>query len=136
MPPRAAAAANVGENDGVRRALTLAFALVLAVLALAGCGGGGGGGGGGSTGTIPTSGNAAAGATVFEDNGCGGCHTFAAAGSTGGFGPNLDDSTVTFAEAYAQVRDGGGGMPSFGDSLGEQQLANVAQYVVSEREGG
>ena len=120
----------------MHRATTSAIVLGLSVLALAGCGGGGGDGGGGSTGATPTSGDAAAGASVFEDNGCGGCHTFAAAGSTGGFGPNLDDSTVTFAEAYAQVRDGGGGMPSFGDSLSEQQLANVAQYVVSDREGG
>ena len=32
-----------------------------------------------------------AGAQVFAANGCGGCHTLAAAGSTGAVGPNLDD---------------------------------------------
>jgi mono/diheme cytochrome c family protein len=43
--------------------------------------GGGGGGGGGST---------AAGKAAFETNGCGSCHTLAAAGSTGMVGPDLD----------------------------------------------
>ena len=31
------------------------------------------------------------GAQVFANNGCGGCHTFAAAGSGGVTGPNLDE---------------------------------------------
>ena len=35
-------------------------------------------------------GDAAAGKQVFESQGCSGCHTFAAAGSTGAIGPDLD----------------------------------------------
>jgi mono/diheme cytochrome c family protein len=31
------------------------------------------------------------GAQVFANNGCGGCHTFAAAGSSGVTGPDLDE---------------------------------------------
>jgi cytochrome c oxidase subunit 2 len=32
------------------------------------------------------------GAQVFANNGCGGCHTFAASGSSGVTGPNLDEA--------------------------------------------
>ena len=103
---------------------------------VAGCGGGNGGDGTATTGTVPTSGDAIAGASVFGNAGCGGCHTFAAAGSTGSFGPNLDDSEITFAAAVVQIRDGGGGMPSFGDSLSERELADVAEFVVGGRAGG
>jgi mono/diheme cytochrome c family protein len=35
-------------------------------------------------------GDAAAGKQLFESQGCSGCHTFAAAGSTGAIGPDLD----------------------------------------------
>jgi mono/diheme cytochrome c family protein len=35
-------------------------------------------------------GDATAGKKVFTDAGCGGCHTFAAAGASGAVGPNLD----------------------------------------------
>ncbi|HMI98476.1 MAG TPA: c-type cytochrome [Gaiellaceae bacterium] len=37
-------------------------------------------------------GDAAAGKEVFTAQGCGNCHTFSAAGSTGSVGPNLDDA--------------------------------------------
>lgn len=35
-------------------------------------------------------GNPAAGKKIFQDNGCGGCHTFKAAGAKGKIGPDLD----------------------------------------------
>jgi cytochrome c oxidase subunit II len=44
-------------------------------------------------GTLPKAekGDAAAGKKVFADAGCGGCHTFKAAGTNATVGPNLDD---------------------------------------------
>jgi cytochrome c oxidase subunit 2 len=39
----------------------------------------------------PGGGGAEAGAAVFENNGCGSCHTFEPAGATGTIGPNLDN---------------------------------------------
>ena len=46
--------------------------------------------GGGETG------DAANGEQVYVSAGCGGCHTFEAAGSTGSVGPNLDDASPSF----------------------------------------
>jgi mono/diheme cytochrome c family protein len=118
----------------------LAITAVLLALLLSGCGGDGNGGESspptdGPAASIPSSGDAAAGRQTFEDAGCGDCHRFAAADAGGSFAPNLDDSDVSFAEAYEQIRDGGGGMPSFGDELSDRELANVAQFVVDERRG-
>jgi len=39
----------------------------------------------------PPTGNPAAGKPIFAAQGCGNCHTFAAAGSSGTIGPNLDE---------------------------------------------
>jgi mono/diheme cytochrome c family protein len=92
-------------------------------------GGGSEGGGGGATG------DAAAGKDVFASAGCGSCHTLSDAGATGNVGPNLDTTTVDEAQVVAQVTNGGGGMPPFSGSLSEQQIADVAAYVVSARTG-
>ena len=86
-------------------------------------------------GTLPmdtggaTEGDPANGKTVFASAGCGGCHTFSAAGSTGTVGPNLDDASVEFDAAVQQVKNGGGGMPAFGDRLSDQEIADVAAFV-------
>jgi mono/diheme cytochrome c family protein len=87
-------------------------------------------------GTLPTdTGGAAAegdpanGKTVYASAGCGGCHTFSAAGSTGTAGPNLDESDIDFDGAVQQVTNGGGGMPPFGDRLSDQEIADVAAFV-------
>ena len=90
-------------------------------------GGGDTGGGGGGQG------DAAAGKDVFASAGCGSCHTFSDAGSTGTVGPNLDDSSIDFDGAVQQITDGGGGMPPFSGQLSEQQIADVAAYVVYRR---
>jgi hypothetical protein len=92
--------------------------LLLVVGLLAGCGGGDENGEGGGPG-----------AKVFADQGCGGCHTFSPAGSTGTIGPNLDDANVSFERAVQQVTNGGGGMPAFGDKLSKQEIEDVARYV-------
>jgi cytochrome c553 len=89
----------------------------------------GGGGGGGGT----AEGDPAAGKEVFASAGCGSCHTFADAGTSGTVGPDLDQSTVDFDAAVTQITNGGGGMPPFSGQLSEEQIANVAAYVVTAR---
>ena len=87
--------------------------------------------------TLPTTetggaggeGDAAKGKEIFASAGCGGCHTFGPAGSSGTVGPNLDDANVTAEQAAEQVRNGGGGMPAFGDRLSDQEIADVAAFV-------
>jgi mono/diheme cytochrome c family protein len=76
-------------------------------------------------------GDATAGKEVFTAQGCGGCHTLAAAGSTGNIGPNLDDAMPDFALVVDRVTNGQGVMPSFKDSLSEQQIKDVAAFVSS-----
>jgi mono/diheme cytochrome c family protein len=92
-------------------------------------GGGSEGGGGGATG------DATAGKEVFASAGCGSCHTLSDAGATGTVGPDLDTTTIDEAAVVTQVTNGGGGMPPFSGSLSEQQIADVAAYVVSARTG-
>jgi mono/diheme cytochrome c family protein len=124
------------------RSRPLVLGVALAVLLAAGCGGGGGGsaagpaGTGTGTGSVPARGSAAAGRRVFEQARCGSCHAFAAADADGRIGPDLDDSGLGFADAYVWVRDGRGGMPSYGDRLTDRELANVAAFVVTRRQGG
>lgn len=104
----------------------------LAALALAAAGCGGDNGGDGSAGgTSP----AEPGAAVFADAGCGDCHTLEAAGSTGKTGPDLDEAEPTAAEVEKQVREGGGGMPSFEDDLSDQEIMDVAEFVSSSAGG-
>ena len=74
-------------------------------------------------------GDAANGEQVFASAGCGGCHTFAAAGSTGSVGPDLDEASPSFDAVVEQVRNGGGAMPAFGDELSEQEIDDVAAFV-------
>ena len=81
--------------------------------------GGGGGGGGGST----------DGKAIFESAGCSGCHTLAAAGSSGTVGPNLDDAKPSKELAIDRVTNGQGGMPSFKGQLSEAQIEAVATFV-------
>jgi mono/diheme cytochrome c family protein len=69
------------------------------------------------------------GAAVFASAGCGGCHTFGPANSKGNVGPKLDGIDLSKDEIEQQVRNGGGGMPPFGDSLSDAQIEAVADYV-------
>lgn len=77
----------------------------------------------------------AAGKQVFVSS-CGGCHTLKDAGTTGNVGPDLDKLHPDAAVVKRQVRDGGGGMPAFGDQLTEQQIAAVAAYVADATKSG
>ena len=75
-------------------------------------------------------GDAAAGEAVFTAN-CGSCHTLEEAGTTGTVGPILDESTLDVDAVVTQVENGGGGMPPFGGQLSEEEIANVAAFVVA-----
>jgi mono/diheme cytochrome c family protein len=88
----------------------------------------GGGEGGGEV-----EGDPAAGKEVFASAGCGSCHTLSDAGATGTVGPNLDESSADFAAAQDQIANGGGGMQAYSGTLSEEEIANVAAYVVSAR---
>jgi mono/diheme cytochrome c family protein len=91
------------------------------------------------------------GAQVFANNGCGGCHTLAAAGSGGVTGPNLDevlpgqdeaevnedivDPNKEIAKGYeANI------MPSnFGQTISKEELEQLVEYLISstsKKKGG
>lgn len=124
-----------------------ALPIVLVVAALAGCGGDGGdddgsGGSGVTSGattatqtqpqTTRTTPAGPDGREVFASAGCGNCHTFAPAGSSGNVGPNLDDLQADVAEVRSQVENGGGGMPAFGGDLSEEEIDAVASFVAGD----
>ncbi len=78
-------------------------------------------------------GDPAAGQEVFASAGCGTCHTLEEAGTAGTVGPDLDDSQVDLEQATAQITDGGGGMPAFSGQLSEEEIQNVAAFVVESQ---
>jgi mono/diheme cytochrome c family protein len=80
-------------------------------------------------------GDAAAGEEVYAANGCGTCHTLEAAGTTGQVGPNLDESQPDHELVVDRVTNGMGAMPPFGETLSEQQIDDVAAYVVESTSG-
>jgi mono/diheme cytochrome c family protein len=83
---------------------------------------------GGSTAALGTNGEA-----IFKSKlvGCAGCHTLAAAGSTGTTGPNLDQLKPPMSAVVKQVTNGGALMPAFSGKLTAAQIQAVAQYVSS-----
>jgi mono/diheme cytochrome c family protein len=134
----------------MRRAALLLLLLALS-LGVAGCGGGEEVGATPETveGTLPeetnettteattptVEGDASAGEQIYASAGCGGCHTLAAAGSSGTVGPNLDDSKPDVALAVDRVTNGRGAMPAFSGQLSEKEIADVAAYVVQSTSG-
>ena len=75
------------------------------------------------------------GSSIYGSSGCGNCHTLKAANSTGTIGPDLDGLKPDYRAVTAQVTNGGGQMPAFKDSLSNQQIADVAAYVVTSTGG-
>ena len=57
---------------------------------------------------LALTGDATAGASVFESAGCGACHTLSAAGSSGTVGPNLDDAKPSYELAVTRDHQGAG----------------------------
>jgi sulfite dehydrogenase len=82
-------------------------------------------------------GDPAAGKAIFtgDDASCYACHALADASATGAIGPNLDDSKPPYELVIDRVTNGQGGMPPFGDLLSEQQIQDVAAYVVQATSG-
>jgi quinohemoprotein ethanol dehydrogenase len=79
--------------------------------------------------------DAEAGKEVFADN-CSICH--GATGKGGNGGPDLTTMPLAKEQAGAekQVTNGGGGMPAFKGQLSEEEISNVAAYVVEDIVGG
>ena len=137
----------------MRRLALLAPLAALAFL-VAGCGGVPGGEVTTATpetvvGTLPTEsaptetvppefadGDPEAGKEVFLSAGCGGCHVLSDAGTSGTVGPDLDASAPSLALAADRIANGQGGMPPYKDSLTDQQISDVAAYVVEATGGG
>ena len=71
------------------------------------------------------------GEAIFADAGCGGCHVLEAAGASGNIGPSLDESKPSKELVIERVTKGLGAMPSFADSYSPDEIAAVADYVVS-----
>jgi mono/diheme cytochrome c family protein len=126
-----------GEHEAVGRVTAALLTGLVAVALLGGCGGGNGDGGDAADttieptpgSTVPGPGNAAAGKEIFSDAGCGNCHVLEEAGSSGTTGPNLDEEELEFAEVVEQVREGGGGMPSFEGDLSPTEINDVSAFV-------
>jgi cytochrome c oxidase subunit II len=118
--------------------------IVFAALLLAGCGGEKVVSPTGPVeGALPKAakGDPAAGKKVFNDAGCGGCHAFTPAGSSGAIGPSLDDAlkgkSADFIEQSikdpnAEIAKGfqPGVMPQdYGSSLTSQQIADLVAFL-------
>jgi mono/diheme cytochrome c family protein len=96
-----------------------------------------------TTGTETTGveGNAEAGLTVFQENGCGSCHTLAAANANGQIGPNLDTALqgksadyirTSIVDPNADIAPGftAGIMPqTYGQQLSEQQINDLVALL-------
>ena len=77
-----------------------------------------------------------AGKQVFSSAGCSGCHTLADAGASGKVGPNLDEAKPDHDLVVERVTNGMGAMPSFKGQLSDDEIQNVAAYVVQATSGG
>lgn len=97
--------------------------------------------GGTTTQAEQPAGDAEAGKALFASNGCGGCHTYAAAGSNGAVGPNLDEVLKGKDAAFvhesivnpnAEIAPGyqAGIMPSF-DQLSDEQVNDLVAFLTS-----
>jgi mono/diheme cytochrome c family protein len=144
------------DSHPVRRAVIVA-ALAVAVAVAAGCGSEG------TTqalpqtvvGTLPKpqagpakipKGDAAAGKQLFQSQGCGGCHTYAPANTTGTIGPNLGNLVADAKKAnqgsleqytFDSIKNPGaytvpgypsGVMPDF-SSLSDQKIADLVAFL-------
>ena len=133
----------------VRRTILTALTCLAAVAIVAGCGSQGVTSPAPRTvvGTLPKptaepatpafklKGDPTAGKALFLKSGCTGCHTLADAKATGTVGPNLDQAKPDYRLATARVTLGKGPMPSFKGQLSDQQIADVASYVVKATGG-
>jgi mono/diheme cytochrome c family protein len=102
-------------------------------------------------GSLPTAGSikgdAAAGKKLYTSSGCGGCHTFKPAGSTGKVGPDLDNlaadakkanqgsldqyvfTSIKNPSAYVVPDFNDGVMPNYGTQLTDKQIADITAFL-------
>ena len=78
-------------------------------------------------------GDKAAGALLFHERGCEHCH--GVNGSGGELGPDLSGvgKRKTKAEIEHQIREGGGGMPAFGDALQPGEIGDLVEFLRAKR---
>ena len=93
--------------------------------------------GGGTTGAAGGgSGDPTNGARLFAALGCGGCHTFAPAGSTGAVGPNLGATQPAASRVVGIVTSGSGVMPSFAGRASTREILDIAAFITSANGSG
>jgi cytochrome c oxidase subunit 2 len=94
-------------------------------------------------GTLPKAekGDAAAGKNAFADAGCGGCHTFKAAGTNATVGPNLDDALKGKDAAFIEesIKDPNAEVASgfspnvmpqdYASSLSSKEIADLVAFL-------
>jgi mono/diheme cytochrome c family protein len=80
-------------------------------------------------------GDPSAGKELFAANGCGSCHALADAGASGAIGPSLDETKPPYDLVVERVTNGKAPMPAFKGQLDDQQIADVAAYVVQATSG-
>lgn len=62
---------------------------------------------------------------------CAICHTLEDAGATGNIGPDLDDLQPDADRIRKVMIEGMGAMPSFSDSLDDDERESIVEYVIS-----
>ena len=68
---------------------------------------------------------------MFLSWSCGACHALADAGASGGVGPTLDNPKLTRDLIIDRVANGQGAMPSFGGQIPDEDIAQLADYIVA-----
>jgi mono/diheme cytochrome c family protein len=109
------------------RATLISSAILLVAVALASCG---------NDDKLASAGDAVKGKRLFAEQGCGGCHTFAAAASSGTTGPDLDAALPSSRTVVRQLSRGGGLMPSFAGKLSGGEVRDLAAFVGAARSSG
>lgn len=80
-------------------------------------------------------GDPSAGALLFDSSDCAACHVLAETSASGTIGPNLDESHPSFELVVDRVTNGIGAMPSYAGRLSEQEIEDLAAYVVEATSG-
>ena len=93
-------------------------------------------GGGTTGGAAGGAGDPTNGARLFAALGCGGCHTFAPAGSTGAVGPNLGVTQPAASRVVGIVTSGSGVMPSFAGRASAREILDIAAFITSANGSG
>lgn len=103
-----------------------------------------------TTAAAPVKGDAKSGEALFTSQGCGGCHTFKPAGTSGNVGPDLDKlaqyaksanqgsleqfTAESISNPSAYVEKGyQPTMPDFGQTLSKQQIADLVAYLTQNQ---